>query len=329
MESRVVGVGVDGCRAGWVAVRIAEDQRWEARVFPTVAALAAEWAAPGTLVLIDVPIGLPDTSSSRKCDAEARSRLLAPRSSSVFNPPTRAAIAEGTWEDATRANEAACGKRISKQTWALVPKIREVDDFLRENRQHIGRFREVHPEVLFQELNLGLPTSTTKKKAEGRAERVRILSHHFPATEQVVSSVLDAHPRAVVQADDVLDALAAAVTAAIYSEDLRTLPEQVPLDGAGIPCEMVYPDLSEHPASQPRPELRAASVSWSSDRGAGVRGQAYYVGLVGNEPAALVIEEFVTLTNEVVQQVVVPKPAMDSLRELLDERVLLDEQDAS
>src|SRR5207248_11510271 len=70
--------GVDGCRAGWVVA--ADSGAFVAASFAEILAERFD------LVLIDIPIGLPD--GPRACDLGARV-LLGPRRSSVFPAPSR------------------------------------------------------------------------------------------------------------------------------------------------------------------------------------------------------------------------------------------------
>ena len=89
---------MDGCKGGWLGVRLSGAEGWSANVFSHFSELVEVWSAGDPLVLIDIPIGLPQHDSHRRCDAEARAYLGSPRASSVFNPPTRAALAGVDWE---------------------------------------------------------------------------------------------------------------------------------------------------------------------------------------------------------------------------------------
>ena len=237
------GIGVDGCRAGWFGVRLEGEGGATWAVFDDLPTLHAAWYRPGALILVDIPIGLPDTESHRACDRAAR-RLLGRRASSVFNPPTRAALHAASWEEAARRNEAACGKRLSRQSWALVPKIREVDDFMRRGapgRQ--GEVRESHPETLFVVLNGGNTLEHGKKDLPGRTERLAVLERHRPGVHHVYHTVLGHVPRRQVAPDDVLDALAAAIVAHRYGHDLVGLPDRPDRDACGLIREIVVPRI--------------------------------------------------------------------------------------
>jgi predicted RNase H-like nuclease len=54
------------------------------------------------------------------------------RGSSVFPAPVRSALTADSWADACALSRASAlqGKAISKQTFAILPKIREIDNLL-------------------------------------------------------------------------------------------------------------------------------------------------------------------------------------------------------
>lgn len=81
---------------------------------------------PPALLAIDIPIGLLD--GTRACDTAARKLLGQPRGSSVFPSPCRAAIQVASYGDACDANELRTGRKLSRQTWGIAPKIKQVDD---------------------------------------------------------------------------------------------------------------------------------------------------------------------------------------------------------
>ncbi|TIX09969.1 MAG: DUF429 domain-containing protein, partial [Mesorhizobium sp.] len=85
-------VGVDGCKAGWIAVHRHPDAAPWVSVFPGFAALLAALPASATIA-VDMPIGLPDSSQKGGRGPEALVRpLLGGRQSSVFSIPSRAAL---------------------------------------------------------------------------------------------------------------------------------------------------------------------------------------------------------------------------------------------
>ena len=132
-------------------------------------------------------------------------------------------------------------KRLSKQAWGIVPKIAQVDSFLLSGGlRDRSKLREVHPEVLFWALNDCSPMQFRKSTADGIEERLRVLERFVPRTRHWYGEVLSAWPRSQVARDDVVDALAAAVTGGLGAADLKTLPRNPENDEQGLPMEMVY-----------------------------------------------------------------------------------------
>lgn len=145
--------GVDGTPRGWAVVIIGASQP----VVRRVRALADIF--DGTqfdIVAVDVPIGLLDAYEigGRVCDREARKLLGRPRGSSVFAAPVRAVLQANSWDEGCKLSRASscCGKAISKQTYAIVDKIREVDKLMQARPDLRRVVREVHPEVCFCQL---------------------------------------------------------------------------------------------------------------------------------------------------------------------------------
>ena len=89
--------GVDGCPAGWFFVAIEASGRYRHGVAQSFERVM-EALAPSDPVLVDIPIGLPGAGlQARDCDVEAR-RAIAPRGSTVFPAPSRAALVRGIGE---------------------------------------------------------------------------------------------------------------------------------------------------------------------------------------------------------------------------------------
>lgn len=231
-------VGADGCKEGWFAVRLDEGNDWSVSVFKTIDGL---WQTHGhaKLILIDIPIGLRDSGTEgRVCDIEAH-HLLGARQSSVFRVPNRAAVYADTYKEASKVNYRITGKKIPKQTWGIVPKIREVDELLRMGKLARSCIREIHPEVCFWSLNYGRAMENPKKTPDGFKERLKVLRRVFPYTDDVVKCAQDACKNSKVAEDDILDALVAAVTASREKQGLSTIPEKPEVDSEGLPMEMV------------------------------------------------------------------------------------------
>ena len=139
-------VGVDACRKGWFAVCLSPNYRWDIEIFTAIGDLWNRFQS-AALLLIDIPIGLPE-SGKRKCDIDAR-KILKQRATSVFPAPCRQAIHANSYPEACRINKKILGVKLSVQTWNISGKIREADDLLLNNTMARRHMREAHPEVCF------------------------------------------------------------------------------------------------------------------------------------------------------------------------------------
>ena len=221
--------GVDGCRAGWVIVR-----RDAAGRFAAPLVVAALDDLPETdMVVIDIPIGLPE-SGRRACDLEARA-MLGPRRSSVFTGVRRPLLAMSSYE-AANAWGKGDGEGLTKQMWNILPKIREVDDWITPARSRT--FREGHPELAFAGVS-GRPMAHYKKTPEGEAERLDAMAGFID--RDTVLEWLKATRGSGAARDDIVDALALCRSAArVLSGCHGQLPADPPKDGRGLPMEMVF-----------------------------------------------------------------------------------------
>ena len=230
-------VGVDGCKTGWVSVALTGDEA-EVRVFDNIRQLWNMYKG-ASVILIDIPIGLLDEGKEpRLCDVQAR-QLLGPRRSSVFPVPVRGVLDCDTYEEACALNFEKTGKKISKQAWNIIPKIKEVDTFLKEKPKSQDKIRESHPEVAFMTLQ-SQPMDHAKKNPVGFLDRLNMLMQFRPDSEKIIRQAAKDYSQSDVATDDVVDALALAITASVRADKLKTLPKTPPKDGEGFPMEMVY-----------------------------------------------------------------------------------------
>ena len=238
-------VGVDGCRSGWFSVGFDSQGCYELKVFPAFSELLAYYC-DAKVVLVDIPIGLQKEPGGRQCDQEARNKLRPRRSSSVFSAPTRqtvkqAAESPGDYDCANVTELRFAGKGISKQAFAIAPKIARVDNLLRcRNPNAMPKVREVHPEICFWALNSGRPMKCGKKTVSGERQRLEILKRFECRTREIYREACRRFVGGGVAKDDILDALAAAVTARCDHDRLKTIPDCPPMDCKGLPMEMVY-----------------------------------------------------------------------------------------
>jgi predicted RNase H-like nuclease len=236
--------GVDGCATGWLSVEIDHDRHWRVTLLKSTECLA-HLVRQTHLTLIDMPIGLPVDGGpgQRDCDREARRRLGRPRSSSVFSVPSRAALTATTYPEALRLNREHVGLGISKQAWNILPRIRQIDNLLREQPDLQTKLRECHPEVCFWALNHRQAMTYNKKCVEGREERLQLLTHFLPQPRQILDYAMHRYRRREVASDDIIDAMVIAVTARLGHDRLTILPSEARHDAVGLAMEIVYADV--------------------------------------------------------------------------------------
>ena len=238
--------GVDGCKAGWFIATTSVTMENEIETYcefnlknVSIASTFTEVLSKTSdckLVCVDIPIGLSDGDKPRECDGMARELLKGRRASSVFPSPIRPCLSAVDYETASKISFERTGKKLTKQTFALMKKIREVDDLMTPELQN--RVREIHPEILFWALNGQKPIESNKKTVPGQTQRRNLLQRIFAD----IDSILVRAPVSGCAMDDALDAIAAAWTAgqAVIGK-AKTLPEKPQLDSKGLKMEMLYP----------------------------------------------------------------------------------------
>lgn len=245
--------GIDGCKAGWLCVGLSCEG--EHCVFVAIDIRCAHQMMKerkAKIALIDIPIGLSGNKEERKCDKGARRFIGKKRGGSVFRVPCRPAM-DAYKKCADHESGKNAGKKasiritdgsLSEQTWAIAPKIAEVDSFLQcsvyKNNKEF-KLRETHPEVCFRALNpKDADLEYSKMESTDKEERRKILASHLTDARKIDSEIKGCLKSGVAD-DDILDAMVAAVTAKMGFPRYETLPsENPPKDSCCLPMEMVF-----------------------------------------------------------------------------------------
>jgi predicted RNase H-like nuclease len=227
--------GIDGCRAGWVAVTLTAPTATPTApaatprnasaltVTVTVAPDLDELRLAGT-VGIDMPLGLL-AGGWRSADLLAR-RALGRRGCCVFAIPPRPVWTENVYADANRRCRELTGGGMSAQAWGLRAKLLEADRYRRATRHPL---HEVHPELAFAAMAGGGPLSDSKHSPAGLMARHALL--------KTAGIPLPTAPPRGVGEDDLLDAAAVAWSArriAAGTAEVLSDPAQRADDGAEI-----------------------------------------------------------------------------------------------
>jgi predicted RNase H-like nuclease len=211
-------VGVDGCRVGWTVAR-----RDAVTVIDRLEPLVADVAI--SAIGVDMPIGLPDVWG-RSADDAAR-RFLGRRASTIFPTPPRSLVTSNTYEEANARCREVYGRGLSRQTFSLFPKIRDVDALMRVDQ--VRRVLEVHPECAFAAMADGvLPP---KRSSAGRLIREQLLEDRF-------GDIVHSRPRGA-RSDDVLDAFAVLWSVERFARREHIVHGGGELDGRGLTMQII------------------------------------------------------------------------------------------
>lgn len=227
--------GVDGCRAGWLVA-------YGPARLPTDCALVVcrsfhevlEVTAGCFVVVVDMPIGLPEGAGGRACDRLAR-RRLGNAGCRVFRPLPRVVLKCTDYAGANRLHRRLFRKGISRQAFGLRARLLEVDARMTPALQR--RVREFHPELVWQRLNAGVPLPS-KHTPVGREARRRLLRGAVANLE----ALLAARPPGCME-DDALDALAGWELAHRLTQmpaRAQRLPHRPPRDRRGLRMEIWF-----------------------------------------------------------------------------------------
>ena len=244
--------GIDGCRDGWVAARL-ENGRLFIEFYESI--LKFIQANPDMdECLIDMAIGFPSCKGQVRPDKTAR-KMLKKRGVTVFPVPCRQVV------EAVRSDESAIQNKdllkklnkktldvsLTQQTLAIIPKMAEVDSFLKDSPEYINRICESHPEVCFARLNGNRAIEIKKSRREGIVERIEVLTKYLePGALDNMAALIK---KGNCKPDDVLDAVCLAVTAKFKAYGkCDCIQGEVPLgeetrlvDNCGLKMQMVVP----------------------------------------------------------------------------------------
>ena len=248
-------VGVDGCPYGWFAMGFTDAGNCGFAKFKKFGELLKKLDG-AKLVLVDMPIGLPEGCERRECDRLAKSKL-GQRHSCVFYAPARKTVeyvgnaSTPGYKCASEIERKATGHGMSIQAFNIAAKIDAVNKEIYEcHKEEKPCTREVHPEICFWALNGKSAMVNRKDRVIGRKERLDVLQRALEKTGSdpyaIFKEARDSFPgikNSKVGSDDIVDAMVAAVTAYLSKGDkssLKTLPKNPPTDCKRLPMEMVY-----------------------------------------------------------------------------------------
>lgn len=201
----MIYAGIDGCKSGWLLVYYTNDQ-YHYKVLQNFKELTS-LRLPNSRILVDIPIGLTTENFTRTIEATMRAEL-GKRSSTVFNAPARLATRALDKAQAREINIKLTGKSLSEQSLNIMPKIKEMDEFLlNEDYKHYNlTIYESHPELCFKYLAGGVVQSK-KSTRTGIEERLQILERYDTNVRKLYDDIILRELRKDVKRDDIVDAI--------------------------------------------------------------------------------------------------------------------------
>ncbi len=224
-ENYTILAGVDGCSKGWCVVLgfLQSSHFFESERVIFCQDITEVFSLGAEIYAIDMPIGLPNEHrpGGRECDRLAR-KLLGPRQASIFTPPPRKAFSFERYKDLYQS-----GLKLSRQSFHILPKIKELDYYLRKCRPK--NIYETHPELVFFRLyGKSLPSKHTPLGVKLRF-KLLLRTSLFSCLEENWNS-----SRKVFRLD-VLDAYACLLAAKlIYENKAQKIPEKTTKDAFGL-----------------------------------------------------------------------------------------------
>lgn len=227
-------VGVDWIKGKWLAVEVSNNiARYI--IFDNIREICEKYENVD-LILIDVPIGLPENAEQvvQRPDKSARAYLKnTHRKSSIFPVPFRQMVYADNQKEFWNIAK-SLGARTTPQSYAIIKCIRQVDEYLHNNPNWKNKLLESHPECAFQALNNGEGLEFSKHTQEGIELRVKILSKYV----KNVKPLLMMTPKEA--REDILDALCLAITSKI---GVKSIPENPKTDNAGLKMQILVADI--------------------------------------------------------------------------------------
>lgn len=226
---------VDGCKAGWL---VAVAQGWPPSQIPvfvvckTFKEVLLETAVC-KVVVVDMPIGLPETGA-RRCDKDARRFLGAKGAPAVFPVPPRAALAAKTPQEFQALIREINGVGAGFPVWGIVPRLREVDEMMTPAIQQ--RVKEYHPEAAWR--SYAKRPLYSKHSAAGLLQRMHLSTAVIPKMYAVSETLTEPG----VSLDDLMDVTVGLNVAwkIVEKNEDRFPVEQEEKDAKGLSMEIWY-----------------------------------------------------------------------------------------
>jgi predicted RNase H-like nuclease len=222
-------MGIDGCKQGYM-VAVIQDRRLIIKVEKSLENINKYT----DLILIDVPIGCPSSIEDQRPEPFIR-KLVMGRSSSVFNVPALQTLSAQSYEEANKINRMILNKGLSKQSYHIIPIVKEVNEFILNN-PHLN-IHESFPELIFTKLK-GKPCAYSKHMKEGKQERIDCLIQNFKWLKEDLEKAMMNFPQYYHL--DIIDATSLACAAyLIHQVGATQLPKEFCQNSQGLDMKVM------------------------------------------------------------------------------------------
>jgi predicted RNase H-like nuclease len=222
-------IGIDGCKKGYMIAQIS-NQKISFRFEENLESIKDYQG----LILIDVPCGCPSNKEEIRPEPLIR-QLVKGRASSVFNVPALQTLNTKDYQEANKINREILGKGLSKQSFHIIPIIKDINNFILSNPYL--NIHESFPELIFTKF-LGHPCKYSKHKEEGKQERINCLKEIFPWISQDLEDTFNSLPKSTHL--DVIDAAALACCATLIDQvKYSTIPRDFQKNSQGIDMKVM------------------------------------------------------------------------------------------
>jgi predicted RNase H-like nuclease len=232
-------IGIDSAPGGWVAAFLQKSRFTSVVFYQTL--LSIPHLRQAKAIFIDMPIGLPAFHQyPRRCDREAKA-FLGKRHSSIFYAPPRNLIGYRDYHAANALMKQKCQQGMSRQSFNIIPKIIELDHFIRGGKNRQLPIYEAHPEVCLTQLWSAQQSGIQSKHTSmGISQRKTLIMNY---AQNAVEFWPAAEPKETQKIDDMLDAMLLAIAAATASYNcFGGVPND--FDEENLPMRICYPEIS-------------------------------------------------------------------------------------
>ena len=156
-----------------------------------------------------------------------------------FYTPIREALEAPTYQLGNQINKSISGKGISIQAWNIGHKIKEVNQFLSQNRFYQKKMSESHPELCFELLNNG-PLNHSKTLS-GMEERIKIINKYINISFQEIRDFGKECKSDKAKLDDIIDAIVLSLSAMRWEmSGKRQITQEKEKDTFKLPFNIKY-----------------------------------------------------------------------------------------